>query len=100
MTPPKPKELLMASFCCGGSLHGRCLISASSHGPGMGFSRLRVCGAALSLSAKIVKTASTAPAKEKLSYNISICSWLIEATEPQTEAPEAANLHWPQSKTE
>ena len=52
----------MAIFCCGGSLRGRCLIRASSHGPGMGFSRFSVCGATLSLSARIVKAASIAPA--------------------------------------
>ena len=52
----------MVIFCCGGSLRGRCLIRASSHGPGMGFSRFSVCGAMLSLSAKTVKAASIAPA--------------------------------------
>ena len=51
----------MAIFCCGGSLRGRCLIRASSHGPGMGFSRFSVCGATLSLSARTVKAASIAP---------------------------------------
>ena len=53
----------MAIFCCEGSLHGCCLIRASSHGPGIGRSRFSVAGATLSLSARIVNAASTAPAE-------------------------------------
>ena len=52
----------MAIFCPWGSLHVCCLIRASSHGPGIGLSRFSVPGAALSLSARMVKAASTAPA--------------------------------------
>ncbi len=52
----------MAIFWPGGSLHVCCLIRASSHGPGIGLSRFSVTGAALSLSARMVKAASTAPA--------------------------------------
>lgn len=62
MTPPKPKELLIAIFCCGGSLHGWPLIRTSSHGPGIDRSRLSPGGAALSRSARTVNAASTAPA--------------------------------------
>lgn len=56
----------MASFCPGGSLHGCFLMRASFHGPAIGRSRLSVAGAALSLSARMVKAASTAPAVDAL----------------------------------